>query len=93
MTRPWEGVREAFIDATAVEIDLMGRALPLIPISATHSARIRLDGSRVDVKACSTPPFIANPWNAKSADKVASPGQGCCHGHGLPDSRFRLGYP
>ncbi len=49
MSGRWGSIRGAFIESTALELDVLGRALALCPLDATGIVRIRVDLGLVDI--------------------------------------------
>ena len=51
----WQDMRADFMEATALELDLPARALPMVPLHATGDVRIRVDQGQVGVEVSARP--------------------------------------
>lgn len=71
----WGNVREVFIDSTALELDLLGRALPLSPLAATGDVRIRVDQGHVHLGVAAEPVRVHVTLGL--ADSIGASPQGC----------------
>jgi hypothetical protein len=71
----WSSIREAFTESTALELDLLGRALPLSPLAATGDVRIRVDGGHTHIGVAAAP--LRVHVSLALADRVGATAEGC----------------
>jgi hypothetical protein len=75
MSSTWGSVREAFTESTALELDLLGRALPLSPLAATGNVRIRVDEGHVHIGVAAQPVRVHVSLGV--ADNIGASPEGC----------------
>jgi hypothetical protein len=75
MLSRWASIRDAFVESTALELDLLGRALPLCPLSATGDVRIRVDQGHEHIGVAAAP--LRVHVSVGLADSIGAGPEGC----------------